>query len=139
MLTPRVYTEIPRRYRLEANKCKSCGKVYFPPRLVCYCGSTDFEAYKLPTRGKIVTYTVVRTPGTIFKLQKPIVIAVVELEDGTRIMAQVTDLPPVAPCSVEEFSNLIKIGSPVELVFRKIFSEGEAGIHVYGYKCRLLD
>ncbi|MGB9667322.1 MAG: Zn-ribbon domain-containing OB-fold protein [Thermosulfidibacteraceae bacterium] len=134
MLTPRVYTEIPQRYRLEANKCKACGKVFFPPRLVCTCGSQDFEPYRLPTRGKIVTYTVVRTPGFVFKLQKPIVLAIVELEDGTRIMAQVTDLPPV----VEDYSEIIKIGAEVELVFRKIFSEQEAGIHVYGYKCRLI-
>ncbi len=135
MLTPRVYKEIPQRYRLEANKCKKCGKVNFPPRLVCpNCGSEEFEAYTLPTRGKIATYTVVRTPPTNFKLQKPIVLAIVELEDGTRIMCQVTDLPPY----VTNYDEIIKIGAPVELVFRKIFSEGEAGIHVYGYKCRLL-
>ena len=134
MLTPRVYKEIPQRYRLEANKCKNCGKVCFPPRLVCpNCGSEEFEPYKLPDKGKIVTYTVVRTPAKEFSQQKPVPIAIVELEDGTKIMAQITDLPPNA-----NFEEMIKIGAPVELVFRKIFSEGEAGIHVYGYKCRLL-
>ncbi len=133
MLTPRVYKEIPQRYRLEANKCKKCGKVLFPPRLVCPCGSEELEFYRLPTKGKIATYTVVRTPPQNFSLQKPIVIAVVELEDGTRVMAQVTDLPPNA-----NYHEYVKVGAPVELVFRKLFSEGEAGIHVYGYKCRLL-
>ncbi len=134
MLTPRVYKEIPQRYRLEANKCKKCGKVNFPPRLVCpNCGGEEFEAYMLPSKGKILTYTVVRTPPVDFKIQKPIVLAIVELEDGTKLMCQVTDLPPNA-----NYEELVKIGAPVELVFRKIFSEGEAGIHVYGYKCRLL-
>ena len=31
----RYWREIPQRYRLEAGKCRSCGEVYFPPRLIC--------------------------------------------------------------------------------------------------------
>ena len=39
MISPRYHREIPQRYRLEAGKCKGCGSVSFPPRIVCpECG-----------------------------------------------------------------------------------------------------
>ena len=35
----RYAREMPHRYRMEAAKCKGCGEVYFPHRLVCReCG-----------------------------------------------------------------------------------------------------
>ena len=128
MIVPRHYKEIPQRYRLEGNRCKACGRVFLPPRQICPCGSEDLEDYNLPWRGKILTFTIIRTPPTQFKYQKPYAVAVVELEGGGTIQCQVTDTP------LEE----IEIGKEVEIVFRKIYSEGEAGIHCYGYKCRLV-
>ena len=48
MFPARYWREIPQRYRLEAGKCKGCGRIYFPPRLVCAeCKSKDFEQIKL--------------------------------------------------------------------------------------------
>ena len=39
MISPRYVREVPQRSRLEASKSKSCGKINFPPRLVCpKCG-----------------------------------------------------------------------------------------------------
>jgi len=126
MIVPRHYKEMPQRYKLEGNRCKACGKVFLPPRQVCPCGSRELEAYNLPWKGKILTFTIIRTPPTRFKYQKPYAVAIVELEGGGTVQCQVTDT------SLEE----IEIGKEVEIVFRKIFSEGEAGIHCYGYKCR---
>jgi len=128
MIVPRHYKEMPQRYRLEGNRCKACGKVFLPPRQICSCGSEDLEDYNLPWRGKILTFTIIRTPPTQFKYQKPYAVSVVELEGGGTIQCQVADTP------LEE----IEIGKEVEIVFRKIFSEGEAGIHCYGYKCRVV-
>ena len=48
----------------------------------------------------------------------------VELDDGVRIMTQVVDCDP----------ETIEIGMPVELEFRLIRAEGEAGVLFYGYK-----
>jgi len=128
MPVPRYKREIPQRYRLEASKCKSCGKVLFPPRLVCpKCGSREFEGVRLSARGKIVTFTVIRVAPEQFADQTPYVVAVVELGDGVRITAQVVD------CRPEE----VEIGKPVRLVFRKIQEEGKTGILCYGYKCVL--
>lgn len=128
MPSPRYWREIPQRYRLEANKCVKCGKVLFPPRLICpNCGAKEFEKVRLSDEGKIVTFTVIRVAPEQFATQIPYVVAVVELTDGARITTQVVD------CQPED----VEIDKPVKLVFRKIQEEGKTGILCYGYKCVL--
>ena len=125
MSEPRFWREIPQRYRLEAAKCAKCGKVHFPPRLVCAsCGSRDFEKYILPTEGKIQTFTIIRVPPAPFKDQAPYAVGIVELDDGVKVTAQITD------CGFEE----LEIGKRVRVEFRKVQEEGQAGILQYGYK-----
>jgi len=122
----RPYTA--QRYRLEAKRCKKCGKIHFPPRLVCdKCGGRDFETITLPEQGKILTYTIVRLPADEFKYYKPIPIAIVELENGVKIMGQVTD------ANIDE----IKIEKSVHFVFRKMREEGKRGLIQYSYKFKL--
>ncbi|MEO0156569.1 MAG: Zn-ribbon domain-containing OB-fold protein [candidate division WOR-3 bacterium] len=128
MPSPRYTREIPQRYRLEANKCKKCGKIFFPPRLICSnCKSREFEKIKLSEEGKIVTYTTIRVAPDQFNTQVPYNVAIIELKDGVRLMAQVVD------CKPEDMG----IGKPVKLVFRKVQEEGAAGIICYGYKAIL--
>ncbi|MCX7996050.1 MAG: Zn-ribbon domain-containing OB-fold protein [candidate division WOR-3 bacterium] len=128
MPSPRYTREIPQRYRLEAAKCKKCGKIFFPPRLVCSnCKSREFEKITLSEEGKIVTYTTIRVAPEQFSTQVPYNIAIIELNDGVRLMAQVVD------CKPEDMA----IGKPVRMVFRKIQEEGAAGIICYGYKAVL--
>lgn len=43
-------------------KCKKCGKQYYPHKIRCSCGSTDFEEETLETEGKILTYTTIYVP-----------------------------------------------------------------------------
>jgi len=121
----RYWREIPQRYRLEAAKCVSCGKVFFPPRLTCKgCGGREFEQVTLPDTGKLVTYTVIRVAPTEFSDQAPYAVGVAELDNGVRLTAQVADV---------DFDEL-KPGLPVKIEFRKVREEGEAGILCYGYK-----
>lgn len=125
---PAGYTrEIPRRYRYEGQKCKKCGAVHFPPRLICNCGSKEFEDYTLPSTGKIATYSVVRVGPSDFMELVPYIVAVVELDDGTRLTCQVGDALP------EE----MKVGVPVTLEFRRLNEVGHHGIIKYGYKAVL--
>jgi uncharacterized OB-fold protein len=129
MLTPAKYwRESAQRYRLEAAKCSGCGKIFFPPRLVCdKCRGESFETVILPADGKLVSYTAIHVPASNFKDEAPIAYSVVELEDGTKISAQVTD------CSPDE----LKVGAPVRLEFRRVQHDGESGILCYGYKAVL--
>ena len=89
----RAWREYPQRYRLEATKCTECGKLLYPPRVVCpKCGSSTFENIVLPREGTVVTYTVVRVPPAGFTEQTPLPIAIVELMEGLRVMVQIGDL-----------------------------------------------
>ena len=129
MPSPRYIREIPQRYRLEAGKCKGCGKIFFPPRLVCNkCGSQDFEKVTLPENGKIITFTIIRVAPAQFEAEVPYAIAIVELENRVRITTQVVD------CKPED----LEIGKQVKLVFRKVQEEGKTGIILYGYKAVLV-
>ena len=120
--------EIPQRYRLEVAKCDGCGKVHFPPRLVCNeCNGRNFTNTVLPKNGKIVTFTNIHVGPPNFSLQEPFVVAIVEMTDGTRLTCQVTD------CDAEE----VEIGASVEMVFRKIQEDTHADIIQYGYKAIL--
>jgi uncharacterized OB-fold protein len=126
MSTPsRYWREIPQRYRLEANKCKRCGKINFPPRLICNaCGNREFEKTKLADKGKVLTYTIIRVPPHQFVDQAPYAVGIVELEDGVKITGQIVD------CDFDD----IQIGLDVKIEFRKLYQMGESGILCYGYK-----
>ena len=125
MFSSRVWRENPQRYRLEAARFKKSGRTYFPPRQVDPVnGDTEFEIVNLPDEGKVVTYTVIRVAPSQFGDLNPYALAIAELTDGTKVMAQVTD------CKVDE----VKIGMPVRIEFRLIQKDGEAGILMYGYK-----
>ena len=118
--------EIPQRYRLEASKCTVSGKTYFPPRHICPISqSKEFEKAILPDTGKIISYTIIRVPPSNFADQAPYAVAIVELDDGTRITAQIVD------CALEE----VTIGKKVKIEFRKIRMDGNSGAIYYGYKC----
>lgn len=129
MPSPRYARGIPQRYRLEAGKCTSCGKIYFPPRLICpECKSKSFTNIRLSDEGEIVTYTVIRVAPKEFSKEIPYVVAIVQLHDGVRFTSQVVDCKP----------DEVEIGKKVKVVFRKIQEEGASGLICYGYKCRLL-
>ena len=116
---------IPQRYRLEAERCASCGMEFFPPRLVCQgCGGRKFLPVKLGDTGKLLTYTVIRVGPSEFCEQTPYAMGIVELEGGVRMTAQIADV---------DFDDL-EVGMPIRIEFRKIREEGQAGILCYGYK-----
>jgi len=126
MPTPsRCWREIPQRYRLEAARCKKCGSISFPPRLVCPgCKAREFEPITLADRGKILTYTIIRVAPQPFVDQAPYAVGIVELDDGVRLTGQIVDF---------NFEDL-KTESRVRIEFRKIHQDGESGVIYYGYK-----
>ena len=124
-ITARNWREYPQRYRMEAAKCLNCGKIHFPPRVICNdCNSREFEKVKLPDKGKLKTFTIIRVAPSNFVDEVPYAVGIVELDDGVSTMMQITD------CDPEEIS----IGMPLHIEFRKVQAEGEAGILMYGYK-----
>jgi len=128
MAVPRFWREIPNRYNLVGARCGNCNKVLFPPRYICpYCRRMGkLEPYRLKRRGKVISYTVVHVAANGFEDQAPYALVIIELEDGPRLTAQVTD------CNPDE----VKIGDEVEIVFRRMGEEGQDGVIYYGFKAR---
>ncbi len=117
------------RYRLEEPRCRSCGTLNVPARMACIeCGRGDFNWEKLTGRGRVFTYTVIARGGapTEFDEQQimsgSLVVAIVELEEGAKVVGQLTD------CDPEE----VRVGSPLKAVFRKLYDQ--EGVVRYGYK-----
>ncbi len=125
MLPSRSWRAYPQTYRLEAARCKGCGKVFFPPRLICNkCKGREFDRFNLKNTGKVVTHTIIRTPSDEYSGQAPFAVAIVQMDDGVRLTMQIVDVP------LDE----IRIGMPLRLEFRRLFSDGEAGVIHYGHK-----
>jgi len=126
MSVPRYWrNEVP-RYRLMGKICKACGARYFPAKPVCTCGSVEFEDVKLSEAGEVVTWTVIRSPPLGYERYSPYVVALIELDDGMRLLSQVADVDPAE----------MKAGMRVEAVFRRVREDGPSGIIMYGYKFR---
>lgn len=128
---PTYSRSLPQRYALVGAKCNSCGIVNIPKTLNCMkCGATEFEPVRLSGRGRIYSYTTISRGASPpeFATQQTLVgsyhVAVVELDEGPKIVAQMAD------CKTEE----VKIGLPVEATFRRIY-EDEGTIR-YGVKFR---
>ncbi len=114
-------------YRLAGWKCVHCGAFHHYKPVVCKrCGSREFAQAELPSSGKLITYTIVRSPPRGFELFAPYAIGLIELEDGTRILSQLTDFK----------ENELKDEIKVEAVFRRVRINGDQGIIEYGYKFR---
>jgi hypothetical protein len=72
--------------KLLAGKCKKCGKIHLPPRPVCdNCYSKEFDWTAVPTKGKLLTYTVIHIAPAQFQSMAPYAIGIVQLENGLKI------------------------------------------------------
>ncbi len=124
---PRNWRLQHQRYRLQGTTCKSCGANSFPPRLVCGdCRSQELEPIFFSGRGSVYSFTTVYQSSKAFEKYIPYLVALIDLEEGPRVTAQLTDVD----------IDKVEIGMPVEMVIRKISEEGERGLINYGYKFR---
>lgn len=115
------------RYALVGEACNECGKKIFPPRDVCpYCAEEAQSPFQFSGRGEVFSHTTIYNPPAGYEEFAPYTVALVKLEEGPLLTAQLTDVEP------EEVS----IGQPVEMVTRKIREEGPEGLIIYGYKFR---
>ena len=78
-------------------------------------------------KGEVYSYTTVYEAPSGFDANAPYTVALVKLEEGPMVTAQLTDVD----------NSAIEIGMPVEMVTRKMRNDGdERGLIVYGYKFR---
>lgn len=131
MGVPRFWRNQQSRYNLVGVKCTNCGKIYFPPRSLCpSCRRLGkLEKFKLRGEGEVVTYTVIHSATDGFADQVPYTMAIVRMEEGPQLTAQIVDCDP----------SEVRIGMKVRSLFRRICEDGAAGLIHYGYKFRPLE
>jgi scaffold protein (connect acetoacetyl-CoA thiolase and HMG-CoA synthase) len=118
--------------KLVASRCKSCGTLYFPARPMCpECHGKDMEAVELSGKGKLAAYSVIYIAPTAmiqagYDRKNPYCAAVVKLEEGPSICAQLVGVDVVHP-------DTIKIGTPVTATFLDR-GEGEAKKTFLGFQ-----
>jgi len=85
------YWEAAQQGRLVFKKCSSCGYVQFPPRHVCpKCWSDSAEWISSGGEGQVYSFSIVRrAPTPAHAAKVPYVIAMIELIDGPRMIANI--------------------------------------------------
>lgn len=126
---PMYAANVDERLRIIAGKCDGCGTLAYPQRPVCTkCGGDEFTDQKLSGEGTVYTYSVIAGGGAPAEFDDQqvmtgdIISGVVELKEGPRIMAQITDADP----------DKIEIGTKVRAVVRRLYDQ--EGILRYGAK-----
>lgn len=97
--------------RLIYQKCRNCGHAQFYPRSACVkCESADLEWVDAAPSGTVHSFTIVqRAPSPAFRGDVPYVLALIDLDDGFRMMMNVIDGDP----------EDVAIGKPVRIVFEQ--------------------
>ena len=88
------YWEAATAGRLSIQRCRTCGRHYFYPRSFCpRCQSADVEWTDVSGRGRLVSYVINHRPLPPADLDAPQVIALVELEEGVRMLTNIVGSP----------------------------------------------
>lgn len=75
-----------REGKLLGHACRDCGRKQATPMMRCpICKSSRIETRELPREGVVETYTIQRVAPEEFVNEVPYAVAVVRLEDGTRL------------------------------------------------------
>ncbi|MEM9254982.1 MAG: OB-fold domain-containing protein [Pseudomonadota bacterium] len=80
--------------KLGIQRCKDCGALRHPPRPMCgECNSLSWEPITASGLGTISSYTILRHPQ-FPGYEYPLIIILVDLEEGTRLTSQLVDCDP---------------------------------------------
>jgi uncharacterized OB-fold protein len=103
------YWDAARERRLVIRKCRACSQLHFMPRHLCpNCWSDQLEWIDAKGIGTVHSFTVVRRASDpAFASRVPYVVALIELEEGPRMMANVLGADAMA----------VKIGDRVQVTF----------------------
>ena len=106
------YWDAARQGELVVQHCGDCDSRSFPPRAHCpQCGSAELEWRKVSGRGTVYTFTIAhRPPHRVFSDQCPLAIAVVELEEGPRMISNIVGCDPAD----------VEVGMAVQVAFEEI-------------------
>jgi hypothetical protein len=109
--------------RFTTTKCKDCGHIAFPPRVICpACYSENLDYIDLPKKGKVVVLTE-EVKGVPLGFASPLIHAIIEFADGPikRMISKIVN------CAAGE----LKRGDEVQMVVFEVpampIEKGKAG------------
>ncbi len=106
----RPFWEGVNNHKLMIQWCETCQKHIFYPRIICpHCYSEDVSWVEASGQGRIHSYTVVHRGIPPFNEQTPYVVAIVELNEGVRMISRIIG-----------DREKIEIDKPVSVVYEKI-------------------
>ena len=99
---------------LRLQRCDACAKVYFPPRPFCPgCASRAVTVFPASGKGTLYSYVIHhrKVPG----FTPPYAIAVVQLDEGPRMMSNIVDCP--------QTPEALELDMKLEVTFEKLDDE----------------
>jgi len=109
-----TFWEATKNNKLLIQRCGDCGAHQFFPQSYCRnCLGENVDWIEASGKGKVYTFTIVNRPPTVrFQEDVPYVVALIELEEGVRMMSNVVGIDP----------DDVRVDMPVEVVFDEITS-----------------
>ncbi len=103
-----------REHELRLQRCDACDKVYFPPRPFCPgCASREVSVFRASGRAILYSYVINHRAAPGF--EPPYSIAVVELDEGPRMMTNIVGTP--------QTPEALRLDMPLEVVFEAFGDE----------------
>ncbi len=101
-------------------RCNVCQRAYFYPRPFCPqldCHSRDVTRFQASGKGAIYSFVINTRPMPGFEDEVPYIIAVIELDEGPRLMTNLIDVPGD---DVPSKAAAIRVGASVEVVYEQV-------------------
>jgi len=107
----RPYWEGLAQGELRIQRCNVCSKAVFYPRSICpHCHADQLAWIVASGKGTIYSYTVAHQGFGPFAADVPFIVAIVELEEGVRMMSRIVDAP----------RELVAVGVAVSVTFEAV-------------------
>jgi hypothetical protein len=115
-----------KRGELRLQRCGECDHIYFPPRPFCpACSSRAVEVFKASGRGRLLSYVINYRPHPAW--QGPYAIAIVELDEGPRMMSNIVGCDQTADALQLDMRLTVKFEQCSEEIFLPLFMPTGSG------------
>ena len=113
-LTFKAYNEALKQSKLLGLKCKDCGAITVPPKMVCSkCTSNNLDITELKSAGTIKTFTTINVAAEGRENEVPYTIVMVALDEGPWLMGNLNIDPQKATMEI--------VGKRVKMTQVKVF------------------
>lgn len=101
-----------RNHELLLQECRDCGHRPYPPRSKCPACFGDLDWFEATGHGTVYSFGIVHRPNqpAVFAEHTPILIAIIELEEGPRLVSNIVGCDPAE----------VAIGDRVAVVFEDV-------------------